>query len=146
MHDSIQKKINLAAPIDRVWSALTDFEQFGTWFRAEISGPFVVGAVLRGVATSQEQECVAWTLEVTKLEPEHLFAFTWQDEVGPAQRETEPATSVTFRLDPISTGTRLVIAETGFAALSDKNRIDMFKENTNGWNEQAQNLAAYVEA
>jgi uncharacterized protein YndB with AHSA1/START domain len=33
MTDRIEKTIELEAPVSRVWRALTDHQEFGTWFR-----------------------------------------------------------------------------------------------------------------
>ena len=41
--DRIEKQIVLRAPRSRVWRALTDAREFGTWFRAVIDGEFKVG-------------------------------------------------------------------------------------------------------
>jgi uncharacterized protein YndB with AHSA1/START domain len=35
MKDRIEKRIELKAPVSRVWRALTDYREFGEWFRAE---------------------------------------------------------------------------------------------------------------
>src|SRR3979409_844202 len=43
MSDRIEKTIELKAPVSRVWKALTDHEEFGTWFRVRLDGPFVPG-------------------------------------------------------------------------------------------------------
>lgn len=40
MADRIEKSIALAAPVDRVWRAISDHEEFGTWFRVKLDGPF----------------------------------------------------------------------------------------------------------
>lgn len=48
MNDSIEKHIELKAPVSPVWRALTDYREFGAWFRAELETPFVVGKVTRG--------------------------------------------------------------------------------------------------
>ena len=42
--DRIEKKILLRAPLERVWQALTDSTEFGTWFGIRFSGPFKAGA------------------------------------------------------------------------------------------------------
>jgi len=47
--DRIQKKILLHAPLKRIWTALADSTEFGTWFGMKFSGPFVPGALMRGV-------------------------------------------------------------------------------------------------
>jgi uncharacterized protein YndB with AHSA1/START domain len=38
--DRIEKKILLRAPQTRVWRALTDSKEFGTWFRMNLESPF----------------------------------------------------------------------------------------------------------
>jgi uncharacterized protein YndB with AHSA1/START domain len=47
MSDRIEKRIELKAPISRVWRALTDYREFGEWFRVNLEGPFVPGRVAR---------------------------------------------------------------------------------------------------
>ena len=46
--DRIEKIVDLAAPVSRVWRALTDHEEFGQWFRVRLDGPFEVGATTTG--------------------------------------------------------------------------------------------------
>ena len=48
MDDRIQKRIELKAPVSRVWQALTDHREFGAWFRVALEGPFVPGVGGRG--------------------------------------------------------------------------------------------------
>ena len=40
--DQIEKVVDLAAPVSRVWRALTDHEEFGQWFRVRLDGPFTL--------------------------------------------------------------------------------------------------------
>src|SRR6266404_8736441 len=47
--DRIEKKILLRAPRKRVWRALADSKEFGTWFGVKFDGPFAPGASMRGV-------------------------------------------------------------------------------------------------
>ena len=51
MKDYIEKRIELKAPVSRVWRALTDYREFGEWFRVKLDGPFVAGQVSRGQIT-----------------------------------------------------------------------------------------------
>jgi uncharacterized protein YndB with AHSA1/START domain len=46
--DKIEKRLELNAPVSRVWSALTDYRQFGEWFRVKLEHPFVEGQPARG--------------------------------------------------------------------------------------------------
>ena len=41
MENRIEKHIELKAPVSRVWRALTDYREFGEWFRVKLDGPFV---------------------------------------------------------------------------------------------------------
>jgi len=149
MQDRIEKSIELKAPIARVWRALTNHEEFGEWFRVKLDGPFVVGEVSRGTVTFPDYEGLKWEATVVAMEAERLFSFTWCPYAHDEDRDYSkaPKTLVEFRLEPISNGTRLVISESGFNNLPDDAlRIDALRSNTQGWNIQAANLAAYVES
>src|SRR6266849_4485250 len=78
MEDRIEKRIELKAPVSRVWRALTDHREFGEWFRVKLDGPFVPGQVSRGQITYPGYEHVKWEAVVQKMEPERLFSFTWK--------------------------------------------------------------------
>ncbi|MGH6842298.1 MAG: hypothetical protein ACREDV_09455 [Methylocella sp.] len=51
MDDRIEKRIELKAPVSRVWRALTDYREIGEWFRVTLEGPFVPGQISRGQIT-----------------------------------------------------------------------------------------------
>ena len=77
MNDRIEKRIELKAPVSRVWRALTDHREFGEWFRVKLDGPFVPGHIVRGQITYQGYEHVRWEATIQKLETERLLSFTW---------------------------------------------------------------------
>src|SRR5690349_25089620 len=52
--DRIEKQILINAPRDRVWRALSDSTEFGTWFGVAFDGPFVAGRPLRGAIVGTE--------------------------------------------------------------------------------------------
>ncbi len=54
MSDRIEKRVEINAPVSRVWRALTDHVEFGEWFRVKLDGPFVPGQV------SQRPRHVPW--------------------------------------------------------------------------------------
>ena len=146
MQDKIEKTIELKATVARVWRALTDYREFGQWFRVELEGPFVPGEISRGKVTYPGYEHLKWEARIQTMEPERLFSFTWcpYSEAG-LDFSKEPATLVEFQLEATAEGTRLRITESGFAALpDDTRRLDALRMNTRGWDEQAKNIAAYV--
>jgi len=146
MTDRIEKSVELKAPIERVWQALTDHQQFGAWFLVRVDGPFAVGEDSTGQMTYPGYEHYKWTATVTAMEAPTRFAYTWPhaDEHG-TEYEDEPRTLVEFRLEPAGTGTRLTVVESGFDRLSPERRARALKSNTGGWEEQMGNVKAYVD-
>ena len=51
MEDVIEKRLELNAPISRVWRALSDYREFGEWFNVRLESPFIPGQVSRGNIT-----------------------------------------------------------------------------------------------
>ena len=76
MSDRIEKRIELKAPLSRVWRALGDYRESGEWFRVKLDGPFVPGEVSRGQMTYPGYEHVKWEALVERIEPVRLFSFT----------------------------------------------------------------------
>ena len=77
MADRIEKRIELKAPVSRVWRALTDYREFGEWFRVKLEGPFVEGQMSRGTITWPGYEHVVWEAKVQRMAPETLFSLSW---------------------------------------------------------------------
>jgi len=146
--DKIEKVIELSAPISRVWRALTDYREFGQWFRVALDGPFEPGAVSTGKMTYPGYEHHPWLATVERMEPERLFSFRWHhdDESAQAGISERPTTLVEFRLEATINGTRLTITESGFSSLPESRRIDIMRGNAEGWEIQSRNIAAHVAA
>jgi uncharacterized protein YndB with AHSA1/START domain len=147
MADRIEKSIEIAAPVDRVWRALTDFEEFGVWFRVKLDGPFAVGEVSGGHITYPGYEHLKWEARVVAMEAPRLFAFTWHPYAVDPERDysDEPPTRVEFRLDPDGAGTRLTVTESGFDSIPAERRDEALRMNEGGWAAQVENLRAHVE-
>ncbi len=146
MADRIQKQVELEAPIERVWQAISDPQEFGAWFRVRLDGPFELGAVQTGRITYPGYEHIGWKARVVALEPPHRLAFEWphmddQQEV----QEDWPWTLVEFRLEPHQGGTRVTITESGFDRLPAEVRDNNYRQNERGWEEQTRNIAAHVD-
>jgi uncharacterized protein YndB with AHSA1/START domain len=146
VNDRIEKRIELKAPVSRVWRALTDYREFGEWFRVKLEGPFVPGQVARGWVTYPGYEHVQWEAVIQKMEPERLFSFTWHPyAVDPGtDYSKEPPTLVEFRLEEIPGGTLLTLTESGFDKIPANRRPEAFRRNEGGWTEQMKNIQNYV--
>ena len=99
MNDRIEKAIEIKAPPLRVWKALTDFREFGEWFRVRLDGPFVLGQESTGNMTIPGYEHVQWHAVVCKMEPASLFSFTWHPYA------IEPGATIRTRNRPWSSST-----------------------------------------
>lgn len=146
MEDRIEKHIDLAAPVSRVWQALTDSRQFGEWFRVNLNGPFAPGQTVSGNILHPGYEHIRMTVVVQAIQPETLFSYTWHPyAIDPAvDYSHEPQTLVEFHLKPTSTGTSLTVIESGFSQIPADRRDTAFRMNSNGWASQLKNIDAYV--
>lgn len=144
--DRIEKRVELKAPRARVWRALTDYREFSAWFRVNLESPFVPGQTSRGQITYPGYEHVRMEVVVQKMEPEHLFSYTWHPyaiEPG-VDYSGETPTLVEFRLEETGDGTLLTVTESGFAKLPPERRAEAFRMNDGGWTEQLQNIECHV--
>jgi uncharacterized protein YndB with AHSA1/START domain len=146
----IEKRIELHAPVARVWRAITDYREFGQWFKVQLDGPFLPGQVSRGHITYPGYEHIAWEARIEAIEPQRLFSFTWphvpsfEKADQPADYSAAPRTLVEFRLEPIPGGTLLLLTESGFNSIPADWRPEAFRRNDGGWTEQMKNIESHV--
>jgi uncharacterized protein YndB with AHSA1/START domain len=155
--DRIEKKIVLRAPRTRVWRALSDAREFGSWFGVAFDGPFVAGARITGkiapttadadVAEKQKPYAgmpfEAW---VETIEPERLFSFRWHPfGIDPkVDYSKEPTTLVELVLADVDGGTLLTVTETGFDGIPLARRKQAFSANEGGWTMQMTLIERHV--
>ncbi len=144
--DRIEKKLLLRAPRKRVWRALSDSTEFGTWFGVKFDGPFAPGASMRGtivttavnaeVANAQKPyEGMPFEITIERMEPERLFSFRWHPfAVEPGvDYSAEPTTLVVFTLEEVANGVILTVTESGFDGIPLARRAKAFTANEQGW-------------
>ena len=155
--DRIEKKVLLRAPRERVWRAISDSKQFGSWFGVDFDGPFVPGARVRGkiaptkvdteVAKLQEPYAgTAFDFSVDRIEPMHRCSFRWHPyAVEPGvDYSKEPMTLIEFKLEVVAGGTLLTISESGFDQIPLARRAKAFAANDGGWTMQAKLIEKYL--
>jgi uncharacterized protein YndB with AHSA1/START domain len=127
----IERETVIAAPVERVWSLLTEAEHVGDWFcdaGAEIDlrpgGAMVLRWTEHGTTHAR----------VVDVEPHRRFSYRWAAEAESEQIEGN-STLVEFTLDPTDEGTRLRVVESGFEdlAVTDEQRRARVEDNTEGW-------------
>lgn len=155
--DRIEKRVVLRASRERVWRALTDFGEFGSWFGMRLEGPFTPGARLRGVivpttvdaevaAAQKPHEGTPFEIVVDRVEPERLFSFRWHPygvEQG-VDHTAEPTTLVVFTLEEAADGILLTVTESGFESIPLERRARAFEANDQGWTMQMRNVEKYL--
>jgi uncharacterized protein YndB with AHSA1/START domain len=144
--NQIEKKIELKAPVSRVWRALTDYREFGEWFRVKLDGPFVPGEVSTGHITWPGYERLKWEAVVQEMDPEQYFSYTWHPYAMDSNVDysLETPTLVEFRLEKTANGTLLVVTESGFDDIPAERRDEAFRKNDGGWAQQVKNIETYV--
>lgn len=147
MSDRIEKSIDLKAPQSRVWKALTDHREFGTWFGVRLDGPFMPGQPSTGQLTIKGLEHIRWSAMVQKIEPERYFAYKWHPyAIDPkVDYSGEPMTLVEFFLEKSAKGTLVRVVESGFEKLPPDRRDISFRMNDGGWGKQLGNIGKHVE-
>lgn len=145
--NKIEKTIELKASIERVWRALTDHKEFGTWFRVNLDGPFEEGKEARGKVAYPGYEHLDWKVMIKEMRKPELFSFTWHpfavDQSVDYSQETP--TLVEFRLKSIPTGTHLTLTESGFDKIPAGRVVEAFRRNDGGWTIQMANIKAHVD-
>ena len=155
--DRIEKEVVLRAPLDRVWKAISDADEFGRWFGARFDGPFVAGTSVTGVITptavdddvAKAQEPYAGmsdTWQIVAVEPKRKLAFRWHPyavESG-TDYSQEPTTLVEFTLTETNDGVLLRIVESGFDKIPAERRASAFESNSEGWTAQTELVRKYL--
>jgi uncharacterized protein YndB with AHSA1/START domain len=155
--DRIEKRVVLHAPPKRVWRAIADAKEFGSWFGMTTKDVFAPGARIRGtivptavdatVAEAQRPHAgKPFEFTIDRIEPERLFSFRWHPfAVDPnVDYSSEPATLVVFELKEVPEGTELTIVESGFDQVPLARREKAFTMNEHGWTMQLTLIGKYV--
>ena len=139
----IDRTIEINAPQDRVWRALTTAEEIATWFRMKVEGDVIAGHDLWMTHAGTR-----FKVTIVEMTPPHRFVWQWHPgAVDPAvDYSRETPTTVTFTLEPSGTGTRLSVAETGFDNVSLARRAKVFADNSGGWTEVIVWIQKHAEA
>jgi|SRR5271170_4175285 len=155
--DRVEKKIVLHAERKRVWHAIADSKEFGSWFGMRIEGSFTAGAEVRAVIApssvdlssaqaAKEFSGITFVIRVEKVEPERLFSFRWHPHAIERDFDytNEPTTLVEFELEEVPGGIQLTVTESGFDRIPLSRRATAFTANSQGWAIQLTRIEKHV--
>jgi uncharacterized protein YndB with AHSA1/START domain len=144
--EQIERETTIAAPVERVWTLLTEAEHLGRWFGdtgAEIDlrpgGAFSLSWEQHGTVRGR----------VVDVEPNRRFSYRWitvgdREHADPVEGNS---TLVEFTLQAEGDGTRLRVVESGFAALDAEaaQQRERYEDNRRGWGIKVGDLRDYAE-
>ena len=140
---SVRRTIRIAAPLDKVWSAITEPAHISQWFGATIldgSGPGATG-------TMTFEGYGAVPVRVEEVDDLRSISYRWTNDDAaatlPDAVEESRSTVFTFTLDEVEGGTQLSVVETGFESTSDP--LPNLRDHGIGWTEELDKLVALLE-
>jgi uncharacterized protein YndB with AHSA1/START domain len=135
----ITRSIEIKAPLERVWSAITEPELIAQWF----------GETAEFDATPGKAGAFGWPehgpfrIVVEHVDKPKTLVYRWARDVG-VDPVPGNSTLVRFDLTEIAGGTRLDLLETGFEDLDDPQAARA--GNVEGWTAELGELVEFVES
>lgn len=140
---TVRRSIRISAPLEKVWSAVTDPAHISEWFGAAVLDGTSVGA--RGTLTFPDYGAVP--LRIEAIEATRMVSYRWgnDDALGhlPDEVDDEHSTVFTFTLEAVPGGTQLTVVEVGFETTSDP--AANLESHRVGWNDELDKLVALIE-
>jgi uncharacterized protein YndB with AHSA1/START domain len=143
--DRIEREILIDAPLEVVWSVITEPEHVGGWFSDSAVIDLRPGGEV--ILTWEGHGTERWRVE--KVDPPHFVSFRWMraaHEQPGAEFLEGNSTLVEFSLVAEGEGTRLRVVESGFRQLegSEEEKAKDAQEHESGWELELGQLREYV--
>jgi uncharacterized protein YndB with AHSA1/START domain len=147
VEDRIEREIRIEAPIDVVWSVVTEPDQISRWFAPEVQLDARPGAEGRLTFVSRQTgEPASYNLHVERVEPPYHFSFRWVYPDG-AVPGPDNAPLVEFTLaEEGDEATRLTLVESGIRAVAwdDAEKERYHESHAEGWDRHLGRLRDHV--
>jgi uncharacterized protein YndB with AHSA1/START domain len=137
---AIERSVLIDAPIERVWSAITDPEQLEQWYAPGC--PWEIPALQPGTTIKFHNTDSDIQLATIKaVEPLQEFTLRWQlDPMHPGLTLTN-----TFSLKPENGSTRVTVSQAGYESLPDGMRQQQLDQDAAAYDAIAGSLKSYLE-
>jgi uncharacterized protein YndB with AHSA1/START domain len=135
----IDRTIEIKAPPERVWRALTSAAELSAWFQVTIEGEIAPGNEVWMTTVHPQHAGQRFRVRFVEMTPPRRFVWQWHPgAVDPSvDYSREPRTTVTFTLEP---------SGDGFDQISLARRAKVYGDNSQGWTEVLGWLRQHVEA
>ena len=149
---SVRRTIRIAAPIDKVWQAISVPEHVSRWFGTTV----LVGSGTGATGTVTFPGEAPFPLRIEAFDEPRLIAYRWRND--DAYRDAnggslgdhddplapEETTVFTFTLEQVDGGTQLTVVETGFDGTVDA-AVNM-ASHREGWTVELDKLVVQLES
>jgi uncharacterized protein YndB with AHSA1/START domain len=145
--DRIERKVLIKATRARVWRAVADAAEFGSWFGVDFKGKtFAAGKSVQGKITYPGYEHLTMEVLIDRVVPERLLSWRWHPAaIDPAvDYSQEPTTLVVFELEEVDGGVMLSVIESGLDKIPLERRATVLRLNSSGWDAQMENIKKHV--
>lgn len=133
----ITRSINIAAPITKVWAALTESDLIAQWFGDSAEFDAVAG----GTGYFGWSEHGKFRVVVEEVDAPHLLVYRWarDPDVDPVPGNS---TVVRIELSEVDGGTLLALVESGFETLHNPEAAHA--DNQGGWTAELGELVDFL--
>lgn len=133
----VRRTIRIAAPVEKVWRAVTEPDLISRWFGDTVLHGDGTGA--HGTISWPDGPAVPIAVEA--IDPPWMVAYRWcngeTDEV-PERVDDGPSTVFTFTLEPLGGDTQLTVVESGFEHMPDP--AASIESHRQGWDDELDKL------
>ena len=138
---AVERSIWIAAPRERVWSAITDPTQLENWFSPGTSWTLTALEVGGRLFIPDPDTGDETNVQVIQLldPPEHFVTHSLPESPGSSE-------VTAYLLQEERGGTRLTITNSGYELLPDDRRWSAMEQNAFGFGMMLENLRAYLES
>jgi uncharacterized protein YndB with AHSA1/START domain len=109
-------------------------------------GTFTPGSRVQGHFTYPGYEHFVFDVVIERVEPERYLSWRWHPYgIDPSvDYSKEPTTLVEFELKEVEGATLLTVTESGFDKIPPSRRLEAFRMNSEGWDEQVTSIEKHV--
>ncbi|MEI7575305.1 MAG: SRPBCC domain-containing protein [Armatimonadota bacterium] len=140
--DALSSEFVVKAPLEKAWAALTTKDGWEAWFSDRVNSDFQVGSPLVMYFDGYGEQ----TGTVVERDEHRSFAYQWHPGEGDwSERPDAEKTTVRFTIEPVDSGTKITMVESGFSRVLEARRPKAFEDNTGGWSYMMKQIVRWLE-